>query len=97
MMPRRLRGLALCIAIGMPMAAAIGQTASPTEVTGPTLDIQSYLIDGGVPISDQETQTLLAPFVGTKGLLTNKLSKLSRTNVIVPVAVEGVAFDVDCR
>ena len=33
----------------------------------------------------------------TKGLLTNKLSKLSRTNVIVPVAVEGVAFDVDCR
>jgi len=71
MMPRRLRGLALCIAIGMPMAAAIGQTASPTEVTGPTLDIQSYLIDGGVPISDQETQTLLAPFVGTKKTLAD--------------------------
>ena len=32
----------------------------------------------------------------TKRLLTNKVSKSSSTNAIIPVAVKRVAFDVDC-
>ena len=71
MMPRQLRGLALCVAIGLPAAAAVAQTAESSEVSGPTLDIQSYVIDGGVPIPDQDTQALLAPFVGAKKTLSD--------------------------
>ena len=70
-MPRQLRGLALCLAMGLPAAAAVGQTAASAEVSGPTLDIQRYEIDGGVPISDQDTQALLAPFIGTKKTLAD--------------------------
>ncbi len=71
MMPRRVRGLALCLAIGLPAAWAMGQTAPSTGLSGPTLDIQSYVIDGGVPISDQETRAVLAPFVGTNKTLAD--------------------------
>ena len=35
--------------------------------------------------------------VAIKELLTNNISKLSRTDAIVPVTVEGIAFDVDCQ
>ncbi len=71
MMPRRLRSLALYVAMGLPVAAALAQTAPPSEVSGPTLDIQRYSIDGGVPISDQDAQALLAPFVGAKKTLAD--------------------------
>jgi hemolysin activation/secretion protein len=60
----RLRWLAVVMALGSPLPAALAQTTAPAELTGPKLDVQRYLIDGGVPLSDQETQALLAPFVG---------------------------------
>lgn len=52
-------------------AAALGwagwsgaQTATPSELAGPRLDIQRYAVDEGAPLSEQEMRTLLAPFVG---------------------------------
>ncbi len=68
---RRLGSLTLCVAMGLPATVALAQTAASSEVSGPTLDIRSYMIDGGVPISDQDTQNLLAPFVGPKKTLAD--------------------------
>lgn len=52
------------IAIGFAGLAA-AQTAPAPEPGGPTLDIQRYVVDAGVPLSEQEMQALLAPFVGS--------------------------------
>ncbi len=64
LIPPRLHCLALCLALGTLSTAALAQTGTSTELAGPTLEVQRYLIDGGVPLPEPETQALLAPFVG---------------------------------
>jgi hemolysin activation/secretion protein len=59
-----MRSLALWLALGLTGPAALAQAGASAEVTGPTLDVARYEIDGGVPLADQEVQTLLAPFSG---------------------------------
>lgn len=59
-----MRSLALWVALGCSGTAVLAQTGSSAEVTGPTLEVARYEIDGGVPLGDQEVQVLLAPFSG---------------------------------
>lgn len=63
--PRSNRFRLALAAVALGCAGGAGaQTASPSEPTGPRLDIQRYVVDEGAPMSEQDIQALLAPFVG---------------------------------
>lgn len=59
-------GLALLLAQG---TSSYAQSPAPAAVIEPTLDIQRYVIEGDNPLSADETNALLAPFIGEKRTL----------------------------
>lgn len=60
-----LSGMALCPA----HALAQGDAAAASVAAEPTLDVKRYRIDGDNPLSEAETEALLAPYVGERRTL----------------------------
>lgn len=64
-----LRRLGVVAALAFTAAAGAQTPAVSAEIAGPTLDVTRYQVDGEIPLSAQDAQALLAPFVGPKKTL----------------------------
>ncbi len=61
--PHPLRALAFGLLLGH-AAWSCAQTAAPPVPAEPTVDVETYVIDGENPLSAEETRAALQPFVG---------------------------------